>query len=473
MTPHSEPHTFHITLFGATTDVPNLGCRALTASLVRLINEVQPEARISLLFGNRTNGSREIRISNDKVVNVSVVNSRLSPRANIYEHFFTIFIAALALRLVSVPSFRKWLCKRIPWLAGLERSDFVGDVFAGDSFSDIYGFKRLATNAFGSVIAILMRKQFVLLPQTYGPYNSWISRALARFIFSHASLIYARDKESIKVVHYLSGKNTNNKKVQFCPDVAFILPVIEPPVIDYKPPTSKKSDHPLIGININGLLYVGGYTHNNMFGLSVDYKKFIEDLVKYLFDKTEAEVALIPHEGLTSLYEGDRSACEKVFKQLSGHYCDRLHILRSQHDPHEVKYIIGNCDFFIGSRLHACIAALSQGVPTVSLAYSRKFQGVFNTLGVGDMALDARELPAERLLEKCIQLFEERERIRIHLKEVLPSVQAQVRACFVQMLGGAVSTPALEPSSFFSNKAKFAAADPQESSVAAAIEKMQ
>jgi colanic acid/amylovoran biosynthesis protein len=43
-------------------------------------------------------------------------------------------------------------------------------------------------------------------------------------------------------------------------------------------------------------------------------------------------------------------------------------------------------DFFTGARMHACIAALSSGVPVLPMAYSRKFAGLFGTLGYHHMA---------------------------------------------------------------------------------------
>ena len=51
-------------------------------------------------------------------------------------------------------------------------------------------------------------------------------------------------------------------------------------------------------------------------------------------------------------------------------------------DPIQAKSFISGLDFFIGSRMHACIAAFSSGVPVIPLAYSRKFCGLFvNTIG--------------------------------------------------------------------------------------------
>ena len=441
---HPKDNPFRVTLFGATSDVPNLGCRALTASLVRLINEVRPDAEVSLLFGNRTGGAREIRISDEEKVEVEIVNARLSPKARFGEHFFTILLAALLYRVVHLSWFRRWLCNRIPWLDALDKADFVGDVFAGDSFSDIYGVKRLVMNAWGSVTALVMRKKLVLLPQTYGPYNSRVARAFARFILSRASGIYARDKVGKEIVRETLGKRGMGKEVHFCPDVAFALPAIAPEEAQIEPPLSVGKQTPLVGINISGLLYVGGYTGKNMFGLKCEYKELICSLAERFLRDTEAEVLLVPHEGFSFSDEGDRNACESVFSALSPEFGSRIHILRSVHDQHEAKHIIGQCDFFIGSRLHATIAGLSQAVPTVGIAYSRKFQGVFDTVGVGEMVLDAREVSLEELLDSCIRLFEDRSRIRAHLEEVLPGVRAQVRTCFAQMLGETVPLSADE-----------------------------
>jgi len=37
-------------------------------------------------------------------------------------------------------------------------------------------------------------------------------------------------------------------------------------------------------------------------------------------------------------------------------------------------------DLFIGARMHSTIAAFSSGVPVIPIAYSRKFNGLYDTL---------------------------------------------------------------------------------------------
>jgi polysaccharide pyruvyl transferase WcaK-like protein len=84
--------------------------------------------------------------------------------------------------------------------------------------------------------------------------------------------------------------------------------------------------------------------------------------------------------------------------------------------------------------MHACIAALSQGIPCVGIAYSRKFRGVFETVGLPDMALDARELPEKDMLEGCLGRFGDREIAAGILRRTVPQVRADLEACFRAMM---------------------------------------
>jgi len=103
-------------------------------------------------------------------------------------------------------------------------------------------------------------------------------------------------------------------------------------------------------------------------------------------------VILIPHVvgGGGPEEESDDSACERIITGARERFGNRIHYLPGPFTPHTMKYLIGQCDFFLGSRMHACIGALSQSVPTIGLAYSQKFLGVLNSIGVGDIVVDLR-----------------------------------------------------------------------------------
>ena len=133
--------------------------------------------------------------------------------------------------------------------------------------------------------------------------------------------------------------------------------------------------------------------------------------------------------------ESDVLACEEVYAELSQQYGDRLGIVRGRYDQCEIKYVIGQCDFFVGSRMHACIAALSQEIPAVTIAYSRKFVGVLNTIGVPSLVADARQLDEQQILALINAAFDSRERIHAYLSRKMPGVKKTILQVSDDMLG--------------------------------------
>jgi polysaccharide pyruvyl transferase WcaK-like protein len=234
------------------------------------------------------------------------------------------------------------------------------------------------------------------------------------------------------------GEKRKHKTIQLCPDVAFVLDPILPSNPDIQPKLNRISDIPLIGLNINSLLYVGGFTHNNMFGLKFNYKEFILILVHELLYRTKASILLVPHEYFKFRIDGqdcdEIQICEKERESIEERYRERIHLVKQEYNQNEIKGIIGLCDFFIGSRMHACIAALSQGKATVGLAYSKKFTGVFQTIGAEKYVIDMRQKEQGEIIETVMCCFKKREAISENLKSTIYKSRKQIQNVFRDML---------------------------------------
>lgn len=76
------------------------------------------------------------------------------------------------------------------------------------------------------------------------------------------------------------------------------------------------------------------------------------------------------------------------------------------------------------------VAALSQRIPAVGLAYSKKFSGVFESVDLGDWVADARNLSEKAILEKIELALERRDEIHEHLKDIMPEVRANILNIF-------------------------------------------
>ena len=109
---------------------------------------------------------------------------------------------------------------------------------------------------------------------------------------------------------------------------------------------------------------------------------------------------------------------------------DIIFLLKGNHDQNEIKYIIGLCDYFIGSRMHACIAALSQMIPAVGLAYSKKFLGVFDSIGVDDLVIDLRTKSKDGIIAHLSKAFFEREATAQKLSQTVPKAQEEISEIF-------------------------------------------
>jgi polysaccharide pyruvyl transferase WcaK-like protein len=362
---------------------------------------------------------------------VQVTNYRLSPRARLREQLWWVAAMALLYRVIKVNAVRRAIARSTPWIRVASEADFVGDIRGGDSFSDIYGLRNFIIDCVAVLTVIWVRGTIHLFPQTYGPFQSVMAEKIARHILLRAGTILCRDRGSVAEVERITG---GLRRGTFCPDVAFELDSIRPEKPQIEPALPSVQASPLIGINVNGLVYHGGYTRSNMFGLKLDYREFLKRAVEQFLADSSAHVLLVPHTfaGPHSV-ESDPEACREVRAAVSSEVRDRVHIVTAEYDQHRIKGVIGMCDFFVGSRLHACIAALSQEIPTVGVAYSRKFHGVFETVGVEGSVIDGRAEDVESALARVADLYERRLDSRDELRSSVGCARAELRRQFKQL----------------------------------------
>lgn len=420
-----------IGLMGASLDTGNQGVSALAASLAKLVRIFNPNARITLFIGNRSSEPQKISDASGTFY-LDVQNYRLSPKAVFHRHMFVIFCKALLYAYIPSAKVRKHIIQSNEYLQALVQCDFLGDIRGGDSFSDIYGLNRFVIGCLPAIVALLVGKKLVLLPQTYGPYHSFVAKLLARYILVRADAVLARDTEGAETIQSLFVGKSQTVDVKFCPDVAFMLDAIVPAELQIMPLLPDSGSSELIGINVNGLMYYGGYTRENMFDLHLDYRLFLDKIIDALLQETQMHIIFIPH---TYMPPGDVNSDTQASREVINKFADsagahRLHLVEKEYDQSEIKAVIGQCSFFIGSRMHSCIAALSQGVPTVAVAYSKKFIGVFNSINAGSFVVDSRVEDTDTALQKTLGIFYLRERYRESIAGNVKTVMGDIREVF-------------------------------------------
>ena len=243
--------------------------------------------------------------------------------------------------------------------------DCVLDIGAGDSFADIYGPKRFAFLWLTKWMVERRGVPLLLSPQTIGPFTKTAYRSFAKWVLRRALAVVARDEKSLAAARDLAP----NARVLLSADVACELP--------YTSRAAERGQGRLrVGVNASGLLFHEAETGRNRFGLSADYAAFTRQLIAAL-QARGAEVHLITHATSDrDPTDDDRALADR----LAGEFPGTVRVPDFP-GPSEAKSYISGLDFLVAGRMHACIGAFSAGTPVVPVAYSRKFDGLFNMLG--------------------------------------------------------------------------------------------
>lgn len=218
------------------------------------------------------------------------------------------------------------------------------------------------------------------------------------------SLITARESITDQAVRAAGAKTI------LMPDPAFHMNPVQCNAAD------QIADQSVIGINISPMII---QNEENSGAAYANYRT----LIRFILDNTDAKIALIPH--VVWATNDDRIPLKQLYEDFNR---DPRLILVEDHTAPELKCIISKCDFFVGARTHATIAAYSTAVPTLVVGYSVKARGIARDLFGTE---EGYVLPVQGLKESgelaqaFSKLYERRGEIRAHLEKTLPSYLAR------------------------------------------------
>ena len=263
-------------------------------------------------------------------------------------HVAGLFVRATLWRVARRP-------KRPHGLLGAYRDcDVVVDL-GGDTFSDDPSPIYTLVHSVGLLLALVMGKPYVISSQSVGPFRTPLTRMLARFLLNRAAAVTARGQFTNRyLVNDLRIKN-----VREVADLSFLL---QP---------ERQEARGIVGINPSETIRHWMFPGYNDEEKGLAHTSLMAGLARELGQKRR--VRLIPHvrgpsHGLGKVSNpDDRVAIREIQAEAPG-----AEAVDGDAGIGEINRMIGECDLFIGARMHACIAALTAGVPTVAITYSTK-----------------------------------------------------------------------------------------------------
>lgn len=297
--------------------------------------------------------------------------------------------------------------------SALENADVVLSI-GGDLYSLDYDFPSLLITL--TQQAVSMKKPTVLWGASVGPFQS--DKRLLSFMRSHLSrLSFIGARESLSLRYLLEDLGISCP-VHLVADPAFMLEPQEVDVSDFWP---KSCDGGVLGINISP--HIERRLKSN--GARNVFLNEMASFLKRISRATDLGFLLVPHvvpwDG--SKIDNDEHLMRKLMRE-TGDIGGRLSIAPGHLNAPETKYVISRCRFFMGARTHSTIAAMSSGVPTISLAYSVKAEGInVDIFGHSEWVVPTRNLSHDHLGEVLDRLMDQEDLVREHLQRTIPETK--------------------------------------------------
>ncbi len=223
--------------------------------------------------------------------------------------------------------------------------------------------------------------------------------------FKQYNLIVARESITYELLKSI------NPNTVIAPDPAFTLKIQNGIYPD------KLCDKPYIGINVSPLVF----RREKHKGICLE--NFCQ-LINYIINNTDRNIALIPH--VVWEHDDDRKVLDELYNHFS--HTGRVFYVQDQNCM-MLKDIISKCEFFIGARTHATIAAYSTYVPTLVLGYSVKSKGIARDIfgSENDYVLNVQNLETSNdVVVAFLKLYEIRDKIKKHLMEFIPEYSKRI-----------------------------------------------
>ena len=290
------------------------------------------------------------------------------------------------------------------------RLDYVLDASYGDSYSDIYGKANFRShNSIKRFFSLIGKKQ-MLLPQTVGPFFAPDVKKSAVRTMNRMQVLLARDRMSYE---FLQENVRRPKSVEII-DLAFFMPFKKDSLL-------RKEGEFHIGLGISKMLWNKGLQATMSY--KDDYSALMRQIIQRFLSMGNVYVHLVPHVVCENNSKGnDYELCYRIWQE---YHSDRLILSPFFLDPIKAKNYISSLDFFAGSRMHACIASFSSGVPVYPISYSRKFIGLFNETLSYSYVGDLTTMQNEDIMAGLFDAFDNRTVIASEIADKMKGIVAE------------------------------------------------
>jgi colanic acid/amylovoran biosynthesis protein len=393
----------------------NLGDDAIMYETLRGVNEVFPEAQITLAANDPESWKKYKQVE----VTGSLTTWAIRLRDRKWSYRFIRFPFDM-LRLFIVVCLYRWGKRKSLFgtndqrrlLSAYYHADLVLSCGGGNfsAYRKISPFFLMGLAALQ--LAYCLNKKIIMLPQSIGPIKGKLQAGLTRRVLGRADLIMVREMISKK---FLEEKLKISTLIAYMPDLAFRLPKVSASI---PRANSSISNELKIGITI-----IDRGAQTKSFVNQLEYEKTIISLIVKLLENNEnIYIYLFVQSYGPGIDHDDRQIVSRIYANLRPQH-ERVFVLSDFQDALQIKAAYKSMDCIIGTRMHTGIFAISEAVPVVLIGYQPKTFGVMEALDLGGYCMNIESINVPALYDAVMQLIEDSPNIK--LKFVVPLGKTQ------------------------------------------------
>lgn len=262
----------------------------------------------------------------------------------------------------------------------------------------------------------LAGKPLYILPQSFGPLSHKWEGKMLTWVLQKARIVMVREPVSMEL---LQKYRFQHPRLYLFPDIAFAFRGVSPHVAKQwlrEKGLDFTDDPPLIGLTI-----IDWRANNPNFLRQEEYELAFTSVIRYFLDKMNGRAIIFPQSIGPNISSDDRIPARRVVARLADKRGSILQI-EQQISPDLIKSLYGCMDILIGTRMHSNIFALSSGVPVIAVGYLHKTRGIFSMIGMDRWVIDIQNITQQSLLEKFVELWEERMIVKAKIEAAIPSL---------------------------------------------------
>ena len=268
---------------------------------------------------------------------------------------------------------------------------------------NFYAYRRFSPFliwALGALLfAIALGKQVVMLPQSIGPIQGRIQRALARWILNPVRTIMVREPWT---QNFLTNDLQVSTRVVLLPDLAFGLAGIVSP--------KRSPEHPPeIGSTV-----LDRSAQLRSFGGQSGYEDALCALLTRLAQTHDARITLFCQCYGPSADQDDRPVSARLLARLKAAGV----VVTLAPDFARARDLVdayGKMDLMIGTRMHTSIFAMCSATPVLLIGYQPKGRGVMAMCGLESYCCDIEHLSADILYARASELLDRSAALQAHM----------------------------------------------------------